>query len=245
MPKLIDANTIDRKRKCCSGALSGINECHPDYCPGSPECVNVMKSYCDNNTNFFKPECQEFLKSLENTGYKGIIDTLGNKICPKFKNSSDNRKKKICGCFNVDAANIPKIKEDPTLRGMAMCLSENCGQSNPDALRPTVLGDCPINSVVCKNESNRLALIESDIGLKASIENECGITVGGNGNSNSTSTSTSTSTSSSRGSTSREGSSSRSTSFDVEGGNALYWTLGIGGVFFLLIILALVMFLIL
>lgn len=145
---------------CIKGTPTfGLNTCDPKFRGSSkPECQTIMKTYCDNASKFFEPECKTWLKNIAQTS-PGTADELGNKYCP---GSTDL----FCGCYNITMP--PDVK--PTARGVFRCLNETCS-GNQQALNtlscPNVYQDCSISNVdVTLNQSTA---------QKITIANNCSV----------------------------------------------------------------------
>jgi len=176
--------TEDRTIKCCTlgeGSLAGVEYCRPGWCAGSDKCANFMTGYCKNENNFFKDECQSFLKDLNS----GLRDSIAQSVCPKYKNSTDTSKKLFCACYNAkipeEWANKPEFAP---LRGAALCVDTDCNK--PDALKPFVMPQCDLNYVLCQNKDISAKLQDKGLIGKLEVNNQCGITTNDSTSSSST-----------------------------------------------------------
>lgn len=157
--------------ECCTDptgrAVIDDKTCAPELRgPSAPQCAQVMRTYCDDATNFFKPECKQFLGDLNSQAR----NVLASKWCA---NSKDD----WCACFRLQVP--PEWQNDPVKQALVRCLDSKCqGGNNPDALKPWGL-TCPSSYVDCKQEDVQLKLLQSGVS-SIDVSNKCGaINVGG------------------------------------------------------------------
>lgn len=168
-----DENDLVASNCCVFGNSQTPNaSCSPGHKDSNgPKCHEIMKRYCSNESVFFTDKCQSWLQNPTNRD----SDAIANRICPKYKNSSDDRQRKVCSCWNVE---VPmEWRQDPekyqALFGQMQCFDEECNL--PLALKPKTRPACDINLTICTNEDIRTQLKDQGQITSVQIQNICGI----------------------------------------------------------------------
>lgn len=151
--------------QCCltGGPLIGDLTCDPVYRGSSkPDCQPLMKTHCDNETNFFTNSCKTWLRNISQTD-RGTADELANKYCTTATGKT-TQNAPFCACYNIQIPSDVK----PSARGIFRCLDDTCS-GNQQALNtltcPNVYQDCSIKDI-------NVVLNESTVN-KINIANKC------------------------------------------------------------------------
>jgi len=180
------------KTQCCTtGSNSNFPKttCNPTHVNStSPECHDVMKNYCQQDENFLKDTCRSWLQQAGTDA-----DVIADRLCPKYKDSSNAVGNAFCSCWNIvipDALkNMPD--SDPlktTLIGAAHCMDPKC--NSPESLKPSTQ-NCDINIAICRNENINAI---DNTSQKITVQNVCNAIRHSSGTTNTTNTTDTTDT---------------------------------------------------
>ena len=147
---------------CCFQRRSG-QQCGNYQNPRSAECANLLRDYCSQPSNFFGPDCKQWVQNLND----GLKNTIGESVCTK---ASTKAEKDWCSCF-IPKDIPPELKDDKAIVALWPCLDPVCNDAT-QSLQP-FNKSCPTTLTICQQKDITTKLAQSELGSQR-ILNQCG-----------------------------------------------------------------------